>query len=294
MDSFNETEALAFLGRMFPGGLKAPALLAELCPDGWEKSPLTACFHPPPERQYEEHLAFRRNLAWLRSLPKKPGTVTDEPEEEPEKSYEEFLREMAVREWKPQKADLTEEPAELLGLCLWDVFSDNHEVIAADGRVVELGSFRGSAGMIADFFERGSIPTHDAGWCGGFDYMRFYMGTAMISGRADLTPAYRLIFSRLKRLGATWRYTFPRLHVIDFGPREEKESSYDPSAAIARETERKKRADELRRMKRQLDRDAMSAKREARSGDPPATVRAWQEVHGRFPEGWPPDPYTPD
>lgn len=45
-------------------------------------------------------------------------------------------------------------PVKLLGLCLWDVFSDNHDVIAADGRVVHLGSFRGSAVTI----DRSGLP----------------------------------------------------------------------------------------------------------------------------------------
>lgn len=292
MSSFTETEAFAYLGRLFPGGLRDPALLAELCPDGWDKSPLCACFHPPAERQYEEHLAFRRNLARLRGLRKKDHADPTE-EEEPAKTYEEFLREIGPQQ-PPAGEALMEEPAELLGLCLWDVFSDNHKVIAADGRVVDLGSFRGSAGVIADFFDRGPSPKDEDGrWREG-NYMNFYMGTAMISGRADLTPVYRLIFSRLNALGATWRYAFPRIHVIDPGPRDEAETDYDPSAALAKEAERKQRADELRRTRKRLDRDVMAAKREARRNEAPATVRAYQEIHGHFPEGWPPDPYTPD
>jgi len=45
---------------------------------------------------------------------------------------------------------------------------------------------------------------------------------------------------------------------------------------------------------RQLDRDVRAAKRKARTGPAPATVRAYQSIFQRFPEGWPPDPYTPD
>ncbi len=89
---------------------------------------------------------------------------SDPPEEqEPEKSYEEFLKEIGQPQ-PPAGEALVEEPAELLGLCLWDLFSDNHEVIAGDGRVVDLGFFRGSAGMIADFFDRGSVPKEVADW----------------------------------------------------------------------------------------------------------------------------------
>jgi hypothetical protein len=39
----SDQEAFAFLGNLFPGGLKDAVLIAELCPEGWEKSPLYAC-----------------------------------------------------------------------------------------------------------------------------------------------------------------------------------------------------------------------------------------------------------
>ena len=75
------------------------------------------------------------------------------PPDEPEPTFEEFLAKNPAENPEVSAGQVIDEPAELLGLCLWDVFSDNHQVIAADGRVVDLGSFRGSAGVIADFFE---------------------------------------------------------------------------------------------------------------------------------------------
>jgi hypothetical protein len=79
---------------------------------------------------------------------------------------------------------------------------------------------------------------------------------------------------------------------VNFGSREDDDSlPYDPSAALQREEDRRKRAAETERMRKRLDRDARSAMRQARSGPPPATVRAYQEVYGKFPHGWPPDPY---
>jgi len=157
--------------------------------------------------------------------------------------------------------------------------------------------------MIADFFDeaRWTADGNDGElWSAGDggDYMRFYMGTCWVSGRADLTPAYQLIFRRLKSLGADWRYAFPRLHIIDFGSDEGggegSESIVDnnPSEAPQREQERKERAEKTRRLRRDLNRDAMEAKREARAKEPPATVRAYSEVYGSFPAGWPPDPYV--
>ncbi len=66
---------------------------------------------------------------------------------------------------------------------------------------------------------------------------------------------------------------------------------YDPSAALQQEAERKARAQKLRKLRRNMDRDTLAAKREARRNEPPATVRAGQEIFLSFPTGWPPDPY---
>jgi hypothetical protein len=297
--NLSEQEAFAFLGRLFPGGMKDPALIAELCPEGWGSSPLLfACYHPSPEVRYAESLEFSRNMKNLGlTLSRRKGEVTQAPPEEPEPTFEEFLAKNPLENLEVSAEQAIDEPAELLGLCLWDVFSDNHEVIAADGRVVDLGSFRGSAGVIADFFE-GSNDREEksedgmwSGWDGG-DYMRFYMGSWGLARRADLSPVYQLIFRRLKSLGADWRYSFPRLHLIDFGSREEDPGTdYDPSVALAKEAERKARAEELRQMRRKMDRDTLAAKREARRNEPPATVLAYQEIYRKFPPGWPPDPY---
>jgi hypothetical protein len=296
--NLNEQEAMAFLGSLFPGGLKDPALIAELCPEDWENSPLFACYHPSPEVSYEENLAFSRNLKNLFPLRKrKAGEPAELPPDEPEPTYEEFLAKNPPRDTPISAEESIDEPAELLGHCLWDVFSDNHKVVASDGQIVDLGSFRGSAGVIADFFE--GMPgkadgTEDGSWSAWdcSDYMRFYMGTWWLTRRADLTPVYRLIFRRLKLLGADWTYSFPRLHVIDFGTREEdSDSAYDPSAAFQKEAERKARAEELRKLRWKMDRDTLAAKREARRNEPPATVRAYQEAYHTFPPGWPPDPY---
>src|SRR4029453_12193252 len=91
------------------------------------------------------------------------------------------------------------EVRDLVGMCLWDVFSDNHEVIDAAGRVVDLGSFRGTGGFIADFINR-ELNARE------YDYIDFYLGTIWVSERVDLTPVYDMIFRRLKTLGLDWNY----------------------------------------------------------------------------------------
>jgi len=220
MSDFTDSECLDFLLSLFPGGVKDAAVISELCPDGWERSPLFACFHPGPQRCYEEHLAFRQNMRWMASLWKKKsdeagaGNNEAKPEDEGERdlSFEEYLAENPPTDPDISDADRINEPAELIGLCLWDIFSDNHEVIAANGRGVNLGSFRGSGGTIADFFEQSAGEEkgeNDWGARGGYDYMRFYMGTAWVAGRADITPVYRLIFRRIRSLGGDCGIPFP-------------------------------------------------------------------------------------
>lgn len=55
------------------------------------------------------------------------------------------------RDYQPRPVVQDEEVAELVGLCLWDAFSDNHDVIAADGRVADIGSFRAAAAFLDEY-----------------------------------------------------------------------------------------------------------------------------------------------
>lgn len=58
------------------------------------------------------------------------------------------------REYQPEPVKSDEEVTELVGLCLWDVFSDNHDVIAADGRISDIGSFRGAGAFLDEHLAR--------------------------------------------------------------------------------------------------------------------------------------------
>jgi hypothetical protein len=46
--------------------------------------------------------------------------------------------------------EMEREVRELVGQCLWDMFSDGHEVVGPAGRVLDLGSLRASGGFLAD------------------------------------------------------------------------------------------------------------------------------------------------
>lgn len=230
------------LERLFPD----LHVLAELAPEGWEQSPLVRIFHPTLEQRLEEHLRINANIARLRGEATS-GTAAAELIEETLQSHSE------------EPADPEAESVNLLGMCLWDIFGE-HEVTAPDGTEVDLGSWRGSAHTIADWLN-GKLHEER------FDHIDFYMGSQMLSHRADLSPAHALVFRRMQAAGYDWRYHFPRLNVVTFSP--------EPDEAYLK-------------MKADLDLAAEESRRAARTEPPPEIVAAYKSVYGRFPLGWPP------
>lgn len=282
-DRLTDAELKDFFARLFPHGFAGADVLAEIAPGGWEMSPLRACFHPSPEQVFKERLRIHRNIEELvRSRrAREPDNLKLAPRPEP------TLEEVRA-EWQETAVKVVEEATELVGQCLWDVFSDNHEVIAADGRVVDIGSFRGASRFLDRYLAEGSPGTPDGS---RMPHMRFYMGTIWTSDRADLTPVYRMIFRRLKALDADWEYHFPELGVADLSPLRqelEKPEEYSPSAAFAREQEERERQEELESLRAELAEANEQSRQAALDRPPPATVRAYQEVFGREPKGWPP------
>jgi hypothetical protein len=127
-----DAELKAFFDRLFPYGFAGDDVLEEIAPEGWEKSPLFACFHPSVEQVFKERVRMHRNLEGLVAARRKR-----EPEKlapKPEPTLEEVRG-----DWKETPVSVIEEVTDLVGECLWDVFSDNHEVIAADQRVMDIG-----------------------------------------------------------------------------------------------------------------------------------------------------------
>src|SRR5438093_2090004 len=231
--------------RLFPEGFAGADVRAEVAPNGWEQSPLVDCFHPSVERVFEERLQFHQNIAALRIAgSRRAGQAQVETEASPAPTLEEVQR-----EYEPEPVQADAELTELVGLCLWDVFSDNHDVITADGRVADIGSFR-AAGAFLDEHLSGNRE----GWREG-DYLRFYLGTIWINARADLTPIYAMIFRRIKALGGDWVYHFPELGLVDLGglqPDSEAIGRYSPNEALAAERKAQRREAELVRMRAEL------------------------------------------
>jgi hypothetical protein len=278
-DRYSDEELHAEFDRLFPHGFAGPDVFQELAPGGWARSPLVAVFRPSVDQLYEETLVMHRNLASLRR-PDEPRPGLAEP-----------TREEIAREYREHAVEPEAEVRELIGQCLWDVFSDGHEVVAAeDGRALDLGSFRYAGSVLADVANRQIGTTQ-------YDYMSFYLGTSWVCQRADFTPIYELIFRRLRRRGLDWIYHFPRLYAVDFRAlketldqeREPEWLNYSPSQALAREEEQTKHDRELAELRGSLDAGYREAVEEARSAPPPATVRAFQAVYGHLPRGWPPE-----
>jgi hypothetical protein len=272
-------ELHALFDRLFPQGFAGADALAEIAPEGWERSPLLACFHPSVEQLFKERVTIHRNLeGWRRLGRRREGTAALE-------SFPEPTLDGVRREYEPSPVNREEEITELVGLCLWDIFSDNHEVIAADGRVADIGSFRGAGAFLDEYLTRDREA-----WRFG-DYMRFYMGTIWISRRADLMPVYAMIFRRLKALGADWVYHFPELGLVEFALADDTDKPgerYWVSQGAVAELEAQKRRAEVERFRAKLREANARAREEAIDRPPPATVRAYRQVYGRDPGGWPP------
>jgi hypothetical protein len=249
-----DRELHTFFDRLFPHGFAGAELLAEIAPEGWERSPLLACFHPSVQQLFEERVTVHRNLeAWRQLGSRRKGTAALDPRPKP-------TLEDVQREYETSPVNDQDEVTELVGLCLWDIFSDNHDVIAADGRIANIASFRGAGAFQDEYLTR-----DQEGWRDG-DYMRFYMGTIWISRRADLMPVYAMIFRRLKAAGA----------------------AYSVSQAAVAELEAQKRRAEVEQFRAELREANARAREEAMDRPPPATVPAYRQVYGRDPRGWPP------
>ena len=110
----------ALLDRLFPDGPGGDDVIAELAPGGWATSPLRVATRPGAGEDAESPDA---------ESPDAPES--DPPDDGP--------------------VDAGREVCDLVTRCVWDVFSDNHEVRDADGRLADLGSHRGSAGFLADW-----------------------------------------------------------------------------------------------------------------------------------------------
>jgi hypothetical protein len=276
----SEAEVHALFDRLFPRGFAGQDVLDEIAPEGWEQSPLLACFHPSVERIFEERLLMHRNLKELGFLRRRRDTSATDVSS-PEPTFEDVRK-----EYEPSPVEQDAEVTELVGLCLWDTFSDNHEVIAADGRLADIGSFRGAGAFIDEHLTSGGDWWREGG------YLRFYMGTIWIRGRTDLAPVYAMIFSRLKAESADWVYHFPQLGLVELPSKDDDQAPSAPGYSVSQgavaELNARRRREEVEKLRAELEEGNARAREEAMDREPPAIVRAYRQVYGRDPCGWPP------
>jgi hypothetical protein len=293
----SEPELVALFRQLFPQGFAGPDVLAALAPAGWAHSPLVGCFHPTLERWHTERIAQHRHFADLtRNWPKPASSSTIPPElPRPEPTFED-----SRRDFSDPPLDPVHECTEIVGAACWNIFSNEHQVIAEDGRWVDLGSWRGSSAFLDEFTRlppcepnpdsdatADSLRSLDYG-----DSMRFYMGLALHPPeRCDYSTVYQLVFRRLKQAGLDWLYAFPELNVIRFAPSDipsPEPHAYDPSAAFARDQEQTAKDAEFARLQEELAAATEAERARARTAPPPDIVLAYHAIYARWPEGWPP------
>jgi hypothetical protein len=267
-DNKTEEECTDILQKIFAG---SEVLLCSIAPDGWMNSEYIHFFHPTAEQQFAEYNIMYDNLA---SFKKNKDEAT---ESEPRKTLSDFQMDGL------EHVNDYEEFIEILGKAVWDIFSDNHEVIAGDGKIYDLGSFRGSGDTIAEFINE-YYPLSS----GSLDYMDFYMGSIWINKRAGLLPFYKHIFTVLKEHNCDWRYSFPRLGIVSFKQEEPENSNpveYDPLQAM--QNELSKETSEADKLQEKLDNIYEQDYEDAKYKPLPLTVLAYKEVYGILPEGHP-------
>src|SRR5438128_3925450 len=93
-ERLTDAELHAFFDRVFPQGFAGADVLAEIAPEGWEHSPLLACFHPSIEQSYDEAVQLYRNVEALRNARRRRDSSAqrdEAPSSEP--TLEEMRRE---------------------------------------------------------------------------------------------------------------------------------------------------------------------------------------------------------
>jgi hypothetical protein len=246
-----------------------PSLVKHIAPEGWDKSLFKKFHNPTAEQQFEEYKRITDNLARLSK--KEAG------------HYDKTLVDIQ-NEYLDEKSKDPDECIDVLGNAVYDIFSNNHEVISSVGSAYDLGSMRGSGGFIADFLNDFFKELNF-----NYDYIDFYMGSTFMRNRADMTPFYEFVFKKLKEKDCTWKYSFPRLYIMDFRhlKKEQTPEEYDPQQAVLKEIEEKKDTERLEKIRQEMEEEYQKELEEAKLNPPPIQVQAFVNVFGHLPEGFP-------
>lgn len=219
-----------FLKGLLPD--RRTALREALAPEGWADSPLSDYAISAPD---EKEVQARDVMDEMSELLQDAGEDTID-----ENVQTLMFEHMHQRNPSPDVGNT--EACDVMGLSLWDIFSDNHDVVDPDGVAYHLGSFRGSAGTIAEMLNE----TYDLGR--RYPYIDFYMGTFLMEDDEPFRPVYEWIFRRLYERDCNWHYTFPRLYLFSFDrPEDESDdpAAYDPATSVKCDLDRQKKEEEI-------------------------------------------------
>ena len=157
-ERYTEGECLPLFACLFPKGFAGEDILAEIAPERWMDSTLRFVFHPTLDQVHWERVQLHCNL---QKLPWR-----DEHDlQKPEPSLEDVRA-----TYRDGPVEIERKVRELVAMCLWDVFANEHEVIGRDGRLVDIGSWRGAAGFLAEQLNRQTGESQ-------YEYLDFYMGS---------------------------------------------------------------------------------------------------------------------
>lgn len=276
MKEYTDAECQQLFQDLFPNGFDSNDLMYTLAPDGWENTPYVM---PTPsiENAYQGAKA-RQSLDKLMASIKSGNMAGLENIEEFE-SFEDFKA-----HYQAETPDYNLELQETIANCVWDIFSDNNDVVK-NNRVFHLGSFRGSASFIADLLNQTNEKE--------YSYIDFYMGnSAKEDDTCDYSPVYELIFKRLKEAGCDWVFNFTQMGLVDLssakGQAPDKPENYDPNKALEAELKQKEEQKAKDDFKAKIEEMNAKAREDALYKPPPKVVQAYRTVFGQFPTGWPP------
>jgi hypothetical protein len=161
------------------------------------------------------------------------------------------------------------------GIAVWDIFSNNHDVITDEDMVVSIGSWRGSGRTIADALNELEIDK------ASYSYLDFYMDAMVIDDKSEFSIFYDAIFDYLKNINYTWRYSMPQIYA--FGPGTDKKPESDGSyESVVKEIEqnenKNKLADFLSGVNEQMEIDSKKTV--------PHVIRSYIKVYDKLPEGY--------
>src|SRR5437773_12560836 len=112
---YTESESDKLFAALFPNGFASEDVLAEIAPEGWSQSTLRFVFHPTVDQVHLEAVQTHESLKdWL-------GKATEHAKE-PQPT-----RERIAAEYQERPIEVEREVRELVGKCVWDICSDEHD-----------------------------------------------------------------------------------------------------------------------------------------------------------------------